>query len=151
MKAIEINGTIKVYSKLPNSWKGVMGNFSKLSDEEIKNYGFYDVIIPEYDIVTQELGNIYFNKNVFTYSVNEKNISETVEELKERKLKDLQICTNLKLAKTDWYITRLYERNVNIPDSVKTERSNILTDHNTKQSELNLLTIKADIIRYEFK
>ena len=151
MKAIDINGEIKVYNSLPNSWKGVMGNFSKLSDEEIKNYGFYDVIIPEYDIVTQELGNIYFNKNVFTYSVNEKNISETVEELKERKLKDLQICTNLKLAKTDWYITRLYERNVNIPDSVKTERSNILTDHNTKQSELNLLTIKADIIRYEFK
>ncbi len=151
MKAIDINGEIKVYNSLPNSWKGVMGNFSKLSDEEIKNYGFYDVIIPEYDIVTQELGNIYFNKNVFTYSVNEKNISETVEELKARKLKDLQICTNLKLAKTDWYITRLYERNVNIPDSVKTERSNILTDHNTKQSELNLLTIKADIIRYEFK
>jgi hypothetical protein len=151
MKAIEINGEIKVYNSLPNSWKGVMGNFSKLSDEEIKSYGFYDVIIPEYDIVTQELGNIYFNKNVFTYYVNEKNISETVEELKERKLKDLQICTNLKLAKTDWYITRLYERNVDIPDSVKTERSNILTDHNTKQSELNLLTTKADIIRYEFK
>ncbi len=85
MKAIDINGEIKVVNSLPNSWKGVMGNFSKLSDEEIKNYGFYDVIIPEYDIVTQELGNIYFNKNVFTYSVNEKNITETVEELKEIK------------------------------------------------------------------
>jgi len=40
MKAIEINGTIKVYSKLPNSWEGVMGNFSKLSDEEILERGY---------------------------------------------------------------------------------------------------------------
>ena len=35
MKAIQIEGKIKVYNPLPNSWKGVMGNFSKLSDEEI--------------------------------------------------------------------------------------------------------------------
>ena len=46
MKAIEINGEIKIYNELPQSWGGVMGNFSMLSEEEIKEYGFYDVIIP---------------------------------------------------------------------------------------------------------
>mgnify|MGYP001494443548 CR=1 len=61
MKAIEINGEIKVYNSLPNSWKGVMGNFSKLSDEEIKSYGFYDVVTPDYNSRTQELSNIFWD------------------------------------------------------------------------------------------
>ena len=65
MKAIEINGTIKVYSKLPNSWEGVMGNFSKLSDEEIKAYGFYDVVIPDY----KKLFLLYFGMRVTKYSL----------------------------------------------------------------------------------
>ena len=63
MKAIEINGEIKIYNKLPNSWKGVMGNFSKLSDEEIKEYGFYDVIMPSFDNQIEELGNMFFKEN----------------------------------------------------------------------------------------
>ena len=40
MKAIKINEEIKVYSELPNSWKGVMGNFSMLSEEEINTHAY---------------------------------------------------------------------------------------------------------------
>ena len=57
MKAIKINGNIKVYSNLPNSWEGVMGNFSKLSDEEIKAYGFYDIVTPDYNPTIQKLSD----------------------------------------------------------------------------------------------
>ena len=69
MKAIDINGNIKVYNQLPSSWQGVMGNFSKLSDEEIKAYGFYDVIIPEFNVKTQELSNLFFDNDFLSFLV----------------------------------------------------------------------------------
>ena len=103
MKAIEINGTIKVYSTLPNSWKGVMGNFSKLSDEEIKAYGFYDVFIPEYNDLSETLSDIFWDNDnkIFTYTVENKDLSNlTVEELKENEIKDLKARGHLKLEKT---------------------------------------------------
>ena len=55
MKAIDINGNIKVYNQLPSSWQGVMGNFSKLSDEEIKAYAGSEVILSGGSINTPQL------------------------------------------------------------------------------------------------
>ena len=150
MKAIEINGEIKVYAQLPGSWKGVMGNFSKLSDEEIKSYGFYDVVTPDYNSRTQELSNIFWDENneVFTYTVNNIEFSQTVEELKEMQINDLKKRLNLKLAETDWYILRKAERNIDIPSEITTERNNLFAELETKENEINALTNKADIITY---
>ena len=150
MKAIEINGEIKVYNSLPNSWKGVMGNFSKLSDEEIKSYGFYDVVTPDYNSRTQELSNIFWDENneVFTYAVNDIEFSQTVEELKEMQINDLKKRLNLKLEETDWYILRKAERNIDIPSEITTERNNLFAELETKENEINALTNKADIITY---
>ena len=150
MKAIEINGEIKVYNSLPNSWKGVMGNFSKLSDEEIKSYGFYDVVTPDYNSRTQELSNIFWDENneVFTYTVNNIEFSQTVEELKEMQINDLKKRLNLKLEETDWYILRKAERNIDIPSEITTERNNLFAELETKENEINALTNKADIITY---
>ena len=150
MKAIEINGEIKVYNSLPNSWKGVMGNFSKLSDEEIKSYGFYGVVSPDYNSRTQELSNIFWDENneVFTYTVNDIEFSQTVEELKEMQINDLKKRLNLKLEETDWYILRKAERNIDIPSEITTERNNLFAELETKENEINALTNKADIITY---
>ena len=150
MKAIQINGEIKVYNPLPNSWKGVMGNFSKLSDEEIKSYGFYDVVTPDYNSRTQELSNIFWDENneVFTYTVNDIEFSQTVEELKEMQINDLKKRLNLKLEETDWYILRKAERNIDIPSEITTERNNLFAELETKENEINALTNKADIITY---
>jgi len=49
MKAIQINGSIKTYSKLPKTWGTVIGGFDLLSDSDLQSYGFYDVVIPEYN------------------------------------------------------------------------------------------------------
>ena len=108
MKAIEINGEIKIYNKLPNSWKGVMGNFSKLSDEEIKAYGFYDVVTPEYNKASETLSAIFWNESdkVFTYNVSDIDFNGTLAELKEGKIKGLKMNALSKLNATDWYITR---------------------------------------------
>jgi len=152
MKAIEINGTIKVYSTLPNSWKGVMGNFSKLSDEEIKAYGFYDVFIPEYNDLSETLSDIFWDNDnkIFTYTVENKDLSNlTVEELKENEIKDLKARGHLKLEKTDWYVWRKVEKNINIPNAISSERDEIRQKINTKESEINALVTKKNIVEYD--
>ena len=142
MKAIEINGEIKVYNKLPNSWKGVMGNFSKLSKEEIEEYGFYDLIIPEYNQTIQELGKIYFENNKYCYRVIEKTWAESLTELKEMKLNELKDITKSALSKTDWYYIRKLHRNISVPQSVEDERAVKLNNHDNHKTAINSLTKK---------
>jgi len=150
MKAIEINGTIKVYSNLPNSWEGVMGNFSGLSDEEIKSYGFYDVVTPDYNSTIQKLSDIFWDADneVFTYSVSNIEFSETLEELKEGKIKSLKMNALNNLNVTDWYVTRKAEKNIDIPSSIITERDTIRSQVNTKETEINNLTTKNAVVEY---
>ena len=151
MKAIEINGEIKVYNKLPNSWKGVMGNFSKLSEEEIQEYGFYDLIIPEYNQRIQELGEIYFENNKYYYKVLEKTWDETLDELKEMKLNELNYNTKSKLKNTDWYYIRKLDRNIDVPQEVEDSRTTILNNHNEHETAINALTKKENVVKYEFE
>tara|TARA_A100001011_G_C14257443_1_gene820708 strand:- start:994 stop:1449 length:456 start_codon:yes stop_codon:yes gene_type:complete len=151
MKAIEINGEIKVYNKLPNSWKGVMGNFSKLSEEEIQEYGFYDLIIPEYNQRTQELGEIYFENNKYYYKVLEKTWDETLDKLKEMKLNELNYNTKSKLKNTDWYYIRKLDRNIDVPQEVEDSRTTILNNHNEHETAINALTKKENVVKYEFE
>ena len=53
MKAIEINGEIKTYSSIPNSFnvngKYIAGGGKNLSEEKLKEFGFKDVVTPDVD------------------------------------------------------------------------------------------------------
>ena len=150
MKAIQIEGKIKAYNPLPNSWKGVMGNFSKLSNEEIKAYGFYDVVVPEYNKTLETLSDIFWDADneVFTYTVSDIEFPETLEELKEGKIKSLKRNALNNLSVTDWYVTRKAEKNIDIPSSVITERDTIRTQVDTKETEINNLTTKNAVAEY---
>ena len=150
MKAIKINGNIKVYRNLPNSWEGVMGNFSGLSDEEIKAYGFYDVVTPDYNSTIQKLSDIFWDADneVFTYSVSNIEFSKTLEELKELTIRNLKMNALNSLSVTDWYVTRKTEKNIDIPLSIITERDAIRTQVNTKEAEINNLTTKNAVVEY---
>ena len=88
MKAIEINGEIKTFSKLPNRWKNYT-NFPLASEELLKQEGFFDVVQPEHNTETQRLGEIYFDeaKEVFTYPV----IDKTQEGLDQEKEAELNV------------------------------------------------------------
>tara|TARA_R110002012_G_scaffold280322_1_gene468807 strand:+ start:278 stop:739 length:462 start_codon:yes stop_codon:yes gene_type:complete len=153
MKAIEINGTIKVYSKLPNSWKGVMGNFSKLSDEEIKAYGFYDVEIPEYNSNIQKLTNLTFNESSkkFIYQVEDLTWDETLEELKENKKNRLKFNVKNKLRETDWYYIRKLQRNIDVPAEIEVERNTLLNQYDIEKEKINAFTQKVEVIKYELE
>ena len=153
MKAIEINGEIKIYNELPQSWGGVMGNFSMLSEEEIKGYGFYDVIIPNYDPRIQIKSEIYWDSEneVFTYNISDRNLLDTLEELKNIRITELKFVMHTKLTKTDWYVTRKYERDIAIPADIVEERNSILQSYETNKTNINNFTTKKEVAVYEFE
>ena len=150
MKAIEINGEIKLYHELPKSWGGVVGNFSLLSEEEIKSYGFYDVIVPEHNSKIEQLSNIFWDADneVFTYTVSDREWVQSLEEMKEVKINAIKVNAQGKLNKTDWYVTRKAEKNIDIPESITTERDQIKATVDIEETEINALTTKKSVILY---
>jgi len=153
MKAIDINGNIKIYNQLPKTWGNVIGGFDLLDESEIQKAGFYDLVEPEHTPSIHNLINLHFDSenNVFTYDVENKTFTETVAELKEAKIEQLKIYTNRELEKTDWYVIRKAERDIAIPQEVQDSRAALLNNHDTKLAEINALTTKASIITHEFE
>ena len=128
MKAININGEIKLYSRLPKSWGNIIGGFNTISDSEAESYGFFNVVTPEYNSAIETLGDMFFDtdNNVYTYNVVPLVFDETLDELKETKINGLKKHTNEALAETDWYIIRKTERNIDIPQDVQDSRAAII-------------------------
>lgn len=151
MKAKDYNGTIKVYNRLPKSYGNIIGGFDLLSDSELEEYGFYDVVVPTYDGRIKELGNIYFDSanSQFTYPVNNKTWTESLADLKAEKVSILKRLYNEKLSETDWYVTRNSEKGTAIPSDIQTERDNLRTACNTHEASINAKTTKAQVESYD--
>ena len=153
MKAIEINGKIKVYNTLPNSWNGTkhyVGGFASLSDEELKAEGFYDVVIPDYNNTVEELSAIYFDSDneIFTYDVSDKTWSETVAELKAIQIKELNNKAYHLLSKTDWEIIRKADTGDDISPDTQEARDGIRDNIVTIEGEINSKTTKKSVMSY---
>ena len=90
MKAVNNNGKIKVYASVPDSFQsstGVHMNAPKMSEEELKNAGMFDVVIGDnYDERVHTLGEIYFDSSntVFKKDLVVKEWTETLDELKTK-------------------------------------------------------------------
>ena len=75
MWANNINGEIKVYSKLPSYWDGVKlysVGFASMPIEVLEEEGFFPVVDPQIDPETEELGDLYFEDNKYYYIVIQK-------------------------------------------------------------------------------
>ena len=152
MKAIEINGQIKTYNTLPQSWGNVLGGFNLLSDNELKNYGFYDVVIPDYDSRIQELGDLYFDSasETFTKDISDKTWTQTLAELKEEQINFFKVNTSLELGLTDWYVIRNQEIGTSIPSDITSARQALRDQVYTVETEINALTTKKAVMSYDF-
>ena len=167
MKAIEINGNIKTFRRLPNVWEDENGlhlNFRKVEDPT--EFGFYDVVTPQYDKISQRLSAMYFDGDKFTYEVKDidlegthdvldedGNVIETkpnydIAELKQSKIQAIKQEAGKLLSPTDWYVTRLAERAVAIPQEIADERLDIVTKSDTFETEINALTTVEQVLRY---
>jgi hypothetical protein len=167
MKAIEINGNIKTFRRLPNVWEDENGlhlNFRNVADPT--EFGFYDVVTPQYDKISERLSAMYFDGNKFTYEVKDidlegthdvldedGNVIETkpnydIAELKQGKIQAIKQEAGKLLSPTDWYVTRLAERAVEIPQEIADERLDIVTKSDTFETELTALTTVEQVLRY---
>tara|TARA_R110000803_G_scaffold89970_1_gene157237 strand:- start:412 stop:981 length:570 start_codon:yes stop_codon:yes gene_type:complete len=167
MKAIEINGNIKTFRRLPNVWEDESGlhlNFRKVADPT--EFGFYDVVTPQYDKISERLSAMYFDGDKFTYDVvavdlegtydvldEDGEVIETkpnhdIAELKEGKISAIKTEAGKLLSPTDWYVTRLAERAIEIPLEVAEERLDIVTKSDLFETEINALTTVEEVLRY---
>lgn len=159
MKARIIKGKIIKYPKLPSSFGNTIVGFDKLDSSVHESAGFYDVITPSYDNKTQYISNLHTiddfkdadgkTKTVFIYDVKTKTFSETLAQLKTKKIAELKDAAYSKLVLTDWYVTRKAEKGTAIPDDIETERDNIRSTVDTKESEIKTLTKKIDVFNYD--
>jgi hypothetical protein len=154
MKAINKNGVIKTYGSAPSQFQGNVkhyaGGFNLLTDEEQQAEGLYDVVTPEYNEKTQELGNIYWDTDNgnFTYPVTDITFDDSLEDMKAAAVTELKNNLNTKLTETDWYYVRKTDTTASIPDSIQTERDVYRNICNTKEGEINALTDKASVASF---
>jgi hypothetical protein len=154
MKAIDKKGVIKTYGSAPSQFQGNIkhyaGGFNLLTDEEQQAEGLYDVVTPEYNEKTQELGDIYWDTDNgnFTYPVVDKTFEDSLENMKTAAIIALKNNLNAKLAETDWYYIRKTDTAVEVPNHVQGERDEFRSNCNTKESQINALTEKADVANF---
>ena len=164
------NENIITYRRLPVQFEDENGlhlNFRNVADPTA--YGFYNVVTPSYDSISQILGAIEWDEDndVFTYSVSDIDFDSTHEVRDEKGEptgetlpnydidgKKLDLIKNVKeeanrlLSPTDWYILRKAERSVDVPSDVVTERSSIITKAAGFETEINALTTYESLLRY---
>lgn len=156
MKAVNNNGKIKVYASVPDSFQsstGVHMNAPKMSQTELQNAGMFDVVISnDYDERVHTLGEIYFDSpnTVFKKDLVDKTWTETLDELKTKRINHFKSMVNSELAKTDWYVIRKTDNNDAIPSDVQTARTNLRTQSATVETEINALTEKKEVVLYDF-
>lgn len=149
MKAIEINGEVKLFPSLPKSWKDDNGVHLNIKDHE--SLGFKDVVVPNYDPRIQEIVNLHLEGDIYTYDVIEMPIEETLTELKEGKISELKSEVGGLLSQTDWYIIREADSGEATPDSIRGERAALRTKSDSIEAEINALTTKKAVVLFDIE
>jgi hypothetical protein len=147
MKAIEINGEIKTFSRVPKTWTDENGLHLNIGDGSA--FGFKDVVTPTYDGRIEELANLHLDGDVFTYDVIEMLIKETLAELKADRIDELKSTASSKLSQTDWYIIREADSGESTPQSIKDDRAALRASSNTIEADINALTTKKSVVLFD--
>jgi hypothetical protein len=156
MKAINKNGKITIYQGVPQSFtssQGVHLNAPNMSEQALKDAGLFDLIIDEnYDERIHNLGEIYWDteNTVFRKDAEDKTWSETIEQLKTRRIEHFKSMVNSELQKTDWYVIRKADSNDEIPEDIQTARADLRAQSATVEDQINALTTKKEVVLYDF-
>ena len=156
MKAINKNGKITIYQGVPQSFtssQGVHLNAPNMSEQALKDAGLFDLIIDEnYDERVHNLGEVYWDteNTVFRKDAEDKTWTETLEELKIKRINNFKSIINFELQKTDWYIIRNADNSDAVPEEIQTARADLRSQSATVEDEINALTTKKEVVLYEF-
>ena len=146
MKARIENGNIKIYKSLPKEFTlsdgSVSLTFDKSTAEILESEGFYDVVKPSYNSLTQEKGGLYFDEasSVVTYVVTDIDFNQEIDiidedgeptgetekrykiaDIKASKIAEIKSEANKRLLPTDWQVIRKLERDIDIDTKVAAE------------------------------
>lgn len=157
MKARLENGVIKLYNTVPDKFtyttdKGSFtfaGGVNNISDNKLKEFGFFDVVTPTYDSRIEELSNLHLDGDVYTYDVIEKPIKETLSELKKNKVDILKSIVGNYLSETDWYIIREADSGEATPADIRGERAALRSKSDSIEAEINALTTKKAVVLFD--
>jgi hypothetical protein len=147
MVAILVNGEIKTFSKVPNSWSDENGLHLNIGDGA--SLGFKEVVQPTYDSRIEDLDNLHLVGDVYTYDVIDKKIEQTLADLKEQKISNLKSIVGGMLSATDWYIIRESDNSEATPQKIKDDRETLRTSSNTIEAEINALTTKKSVVLFD--
>tara|TARA_A100001201_G_scaffold139703_1_gene131959 strand:+ start:446 stop:925 length:480 start_codon:yes stop_codon:yes gene_type:complete len=156
MKAINKNGKITIYNGVPQSFTSSLGvhlNAPNMTEQALKNAGLFDLIISDdYDERIHDLGEIYWvvEESVFKKDLVDKTWSETLDELKAKRINNFKSMINSELQKTDWYVIRKADSNDAIPEDIQTARADLRAQSATVEDEINALTTKKEVVLYDF-
>ena len=156
MKAVNNNGIITTYPDVPNKFRSSTGyhlNARGMTSDQLRDAGLFDVIIDEnYDSRIHTLGEIYFDSasSVFRKDAEDITWSESLSELKERRINNFKGQIGSKLAATDWYIIRNADNGTEVPTEVADARQALRDQSDSVESEINALTTKKKVITYDF-
>ena len=149
MIAIEINGEVKTFSKVPSSWSDENGLHLNITSPEI--LGFKEVVYPKYNSKVEELANLHLEGDVYTYDVVDKLVSKTIEELKTKLIGSLQELIEDKLSKTDKYVIRQCDTEEPMPKSIKEERAELRKQYKKLKAQINELTDKRSLVLFDIR
>ena len=161
MKAQVTNTGIYPMKILPetfNAKSGHITNFRNAPKEILEEEGFYDLVRPSYNPLTQTKGGLYFDveKKIVTYDVTDIDFDQEVDiigedgeptgekekryklaDIKASKIAEIKSIAGKLLQPTDWQVIRKSERGVDINTDVATERASILTEADRLEAEVN--------------
>ena len=156
MKAVNNNGIITTYPDVPKQFKSSTGfhlNARGMTASELTDAGLFDVIIDEnYDSRIHTLGEIYWDSGALVFRKDAEDItwSESLSELKERRINNFKGLIGNKLAATDWYIIRNADNGTEIPADITAARQALRDQSDSVESEINALTTKKKVMQYDF-
>lgn len=176
MKALVKNNQVVVYKTLPSIFVkddgSVILNLKKASEETLQSIGFYNVVKPSFNSLTQTKGGLYFDaeNSVVTYNVTDIDFDQDIDiigedgeptgetekrykiaDIKASKIADINNQAGKMLSPTDWQVIRKSERNIDIDTEVATERAGIITEADRLKAEVNAFESYAEVLQYNIQ
>jgi len=156
MKAINNQGIITIHQSVPHTLQtptGTIMNAPALSDNELKELGLFDLIIPaDFDERIHDLGEIYFDSatSVFKKDIVNKTWTKTIQQYKEQAINNFNHRVGSELDKSDWYIIREMENGTEVPSEITSKRQTLRDTANATEIEINELITIEEIITFDY-
>jgi hypothetical protein len=117
---------------------------------EQKDQRFYWVTFSHYEVSGSTVTRTYTNTPKALEDVTETPEGQTepvtTTGLKTQWIAQCKSAAGSALDQTDWCVTRKFERNIDIPESIATERAQIVTDCNAKEAAIAACTTVEELM-----